>query len=194
MITVFLDIDGVLATDASYARWRKLCSSAGLKTESVTDHPLPVLSVLFDPDCLFYVRVLLAATRADVFISSSWRLHFEESKLRALLLAHGIAVRGITPVKWVPSKYTGKLEQHRGAEIADVIASQGLDPKACLILEDLEDVAPYNGRRVQTSERGGFQLPHLKRALFLLGWEKERAASFAEGVIASRIACKGAQP
>lgn len=187
MTTVFLDIDGVLATDASYARWEKLKGYLGLKNESFDKLPLAVLSVLFDPECLFLVRLLITATQAQVIVSSSWRELLPEARLRELLAVHRIIVAGVTPVRHVPFKYNdAKLVQHRGAEVHEVIVQRRLDPKSCVILEDAEDVFPYNARRVQSSEKYGFERSHLKRALVLLGWEPARAQTFIEGALLAR--------
>jgi hypothetical protein len=61
---------------------------------------------------------------------------------------------------------------HRGKEIQKIVGALGLAQEDFVILEDAEDVSPYNGRRVRTTfygNRSGFMEKHLRMALKLLG-------------------------
>jgi hypothetical protein len=88
---VFLDIDGVLNTPEDYARW---ALAAGAGEES-----------LFNPQLVARLNRITDATKADIVVSSSWRLFYSVrgghsfADLRGIFKRVGVAaaVLGPTP-------------------------------------------------------------------------------------------------
>lgn len=163
---MFLDIDGVLATQATYKAWRAVGGC-------MYDRPQHRTEVLFDPECVSLVQELLDQTQAQVVISSTWRNLYPWDFLTGLLADVGITspIVGRTPhIK--PKKMSQYIR--RGDEIHAWLMEQpeAISQKDILILEDEEDVRPYRNRQVQTTfygQHAGFREKHLKRALRLAG-------------------------
>ena len=174
MRVIFLDFDGVLATQASYNRWRRrmwLTTHDYLpRTRRGRDDFRAMLpgnaadaAELLDPDNCARVQRLCDIADASIVISSSWRKDHHLDVLRAML-----ADRGIT----APVLRATPVVGHRGAEIAAVVEAMGLTPGDLVVLEDEENVRPFGARRVQPTfhgPRAGFQDRHLAAALRLLG-------------------------
>lgn len=94
----------------------------------------------------------------------SWRLFWTQDTLTAMLASKGLTA----PIVGM----TTPNGDHRGQQILDTVTKMGLAPTDIVILEDEEDVAPFNGRRIQPTfdgSRAGFQDRHLTRALTMLG-------------------------
>ncbi len=154
---IFVDIDGVLATEDTWDRWYAEGRPSGARHR------------LLDPDCVACVQVLCDRVGGRIVISSSWRTLYDWHELVGVLRRAGLEapIIGATPI----------LEfDTRGAEIAAYIAQHGIDPERTVILEDAEDVAPLEHRCVRTLFRGegaGFRELHLDEALELLGYRAE---------------------
>lgn len=150
---VFLDIDGVLATEATWDRW---FADGGRPDRR---------GLLFDEDCVKHVQALCERLDAKVVVSSSWRELYSWEALVGLLRGAGLRapIVGVTPLH---------PDRHRGAEIAAWMASHGLEDGDVLVLEDWEDVSPLQHRQVQPEflgERAGFRREHLLAALAIAG-------------------------
>ena len=176
MNTIFLDIDGILATEATYRAvrtelWRRANPGRELPhrrpasvlppIETIRDAPIETVVGLLDPECCERVVQLQQRIEARVILTSSWRKVYGPEKLRDILGARGLVYESVTPVLG-----------HRGGEIRSEVERLGLAPETVVVLEDEEDVRPYNGRRVQPTfygPRAGFQGRHLRQALALFG-------------------------
>ncbi len=139
---VFLDIDGVLNSDAFFAR----------EPEANVDRDLDRLAVKrLDRIC--------AETSAKVVISSTWRLDMTQVELADLLALHGFAgeVVGTTP----------SLSGPRGGEIDSWLdAHRGW--RSFVILDDQDDMNRLRRRLVQTTMARGLLDDHVAPALALL--------------------------
>lgn len=151
MKVLFLDIDGVIATDASYRRWRRLT-----KRETFAA-PLADLHGLLDPVLCDRVRKIVTTTGAAIVVSSSWRSQFDEEALCEFLGAHVPRPIGCTPPR-LP----------RGEAVALWLDANGVRSEDVVLLDD-SDCGAMNGRRVQTSARIGVQRKHVERAIAMLG-------------------------
>ncbi len=150
---VFLDIDGVLATEDTWDEWFADGSPEAAKHE------------LLDPECVRMVQRLCDQLDASVVISSSWRQLHPLDALVRILERGGLSVKviGATPVRY---------DFDRGREIADWMAANNVGPNQILILEDAEDVDPFEHRTVRPRFRGaeaGFREAHYAEALRLVG-------------------------
>lgn len=176
MKVIFLDIDGVLATETTYNIWAR---------DSWTKHfptkPIPqgrswkawrnectritkVNEHLLDANCCANVQAVCDQTGAKLILSSSWRHFIGLPELSTLLALKGLTSPLIDK--------TTILGFHRGQQIKEKVEALGLAKTDIAVFEDEEDVDPFNGRLVQTSFNGsnaGFRAKHLRRAIKLLG-------------------------
>ena len=174
---VFLDIDGVLATQTTYNKWNKAgmeCSGRYWPYGDEARWPLNNQEeILFCPKLCKNVQTLCEATDAFIVLSTTWRILYGLEPMKELLLEVGITaeVVGETPDF---SHENGS----RGSEIQAWLQTQKeargeIDPRDIVILEDAEDVSPYTGRQILTTFNGpeqttGFTEKHLKKALKML--------------------------
>lgn len=168
MRTVFLDIDGVVATDSSYrnAPCIRVPQAWGPAETVWTDPP-----GLLVPGLVRNVQVLCETAGASVVISSSWRTMHPISDITLWLQSAGLTapIIGQTPRLFgVPANQPNA----RGLEIQQWVEANHLEPGDILVLEDKEDVRPYRARQVKTTSHGhrqGFTERHLRVALRLWG-------------------------
>jgi hypothetical protein len=84
MKTIFLDIDGVLATHKQYMMNRKKFWD---KNDIAKDLRIPYP---FDPKCVKAFNEILDATGADIVLSSDWREHFSLEDLDKIFKFNGV--------------------------------------------------------------------------------------------------------
>ena len=158
MKLVFLDIDGVLNSDAWFARSPPL--DWGL------DH--------LDPEAVARVDRLASATAARIVISSAWRLVYPLDELRAMLAAKGLRAPIIDRTPEIPADFAeGRV---RAKEIARWLGAQALRARgqegaveSFVILDDLENFGPLERFCVRTQFASGLLDEHVIRATALLG-------------------------
>jgi hypothetical protein len=156
---VFLDIDGVLNSDAWFARSPPL--DWGL------DH--------LDPEAVARVDRLASATAARIVISSAWRLVYPLDEIRAMLAAKGLRAPIVDRTPEIPAEFAeGRV---RAKEIARWLGAQALRPRrghdgaveSFVILDDLEDFGHLERYCVRTQFATGLLDEHVVRATALLG-------------------------
>lgn len=128
MKIIFLDIDGVLATDKEFMRnrdkfWKKHPAMAELKV------PYP-----WNEDAVKVFNEILDKTDAEIVLSSDWRLHWNLDELKGIFTWNGvkkypIAVTGDVFIG------TGNLEMTRASEIGDYIKE--FNVKNYVVIDDL---------------------------------------------------------
>ena len=84
MKTIFLDIDGVLATHKQYMMNRKKFWD---KNDIAKDLRIPYP---FDPKCVKIFNEILDATGADIVLSSDWKEHFSLKDLDLIFKFNGV--------------------------------------------------------------------------------------------------------
>ncbi len=181
---IFLDIDGILATHASYYVWLKaewstrnpgvpyphLRSRAASDFEDSVLHAVPAQSAfLLDAECCARVQRLCDLTGSAIVVSSAWRAAYSLKALKEMFAINGLTadIIGATPTQG----------SHRGTQISTVVDRMRLAEEDFVILEDNEDVSPFNHRRVKpkfTGPSAGFQERHLVQALGLFGWRSSK--------------------
>lgn len=166
-VVVFLDIDGVLATDASYVLW----DATG---RSKDEHPL-------DRTLVAALDAILVEAGADVILSTSWRYPHNfgyERTIRHLRDAGlTVPVIGHTPMpgecRYDMRKMSSRLP--RGYEIFQVVEDLMLCPEDFIILDDDREagrVPPskpqFMSRWIKTKESTGLTKKHLERLRSML--------------------------
>ena len=128
MKIIFLDIDGVLATDKEFMRnrtkfWKKHPAMAELKV------PYP-----WNEDAVKVFNEILDKTNAEIVLTSDWRLHWNLDELKGIFTwnnvkKYPIAVTGDVFIG------TGNLEMTRASEIGDYIRE--FNVKNYVVIDDL---------------------------------------------------------
>ena len=149
---VFLDIDGVLASQASYNRYKSTFAPVGVNPQM--DHRY------LDRYCTQRVQTLCDVAGASIVVSSDWRLGYDTDDLIGMLREAGLTaeVKGITP-----------SGGSREAEVRSWMNDHGLDDDAVVILEDARDMGHLKWRQVQPLYAVGFTESDLVDALSLWG-------------------------
>lgn len=154
---LFLDIDGVLATSATYRR----CTCPHLKQW------IPVDEVgwhredeLLGASQVKWLNILLRLSGARLVLSTSWREQVPYARLAELLRMAGVETE--------ISGYTPPAGERRD-EIAEWMREHDVAPEDVVILEDREAMGDLEGRTVRTTMRLGLGRRHVRRALALWG-------------------------
>lgn len=148
---LFLDIDGVLNS----AEWFLRMNRDALSREPIHN--------MLDPECVRRLNGLLEKSRAQVVVSSSWRILHSVSEIEAALKTVGFvgSIIGSTP------KYLGC----RGAEIAKWLWVEGRAESDIAILDDDSDMAHLTPFLVRTSWSIGLTDRDCERAMALFAAE-----------------------
>lgn len=145
---LFLDIDGVLNSEAWFAQQR----GRGLSIISNR-------AELIDPVAVGYLNRIVAATGCRVVLSSSWRLHASLSDVRGWLEGAGY----MGPL----NDRTPRLGSSRGAQVAAWLGAKGAS--AYVILDDEPEANSHPGRWVVTRYAEGLTAREADEATRLLG-------------------------
>ena len=174
MKVVFLDIDGVLNSQA----WFDRQANEGLTGFDPSDEEAWL--TMLDPDCVVRLDRLVAAHDAKVVISSSWRQLLEPSTIARLLARRGFRgeVIGATTTS---NALTPTRKTQRGDQIAHWLATASVtsDVTSFVILDDDEDMVHLAPRHVKTAWAKGLTEDDAARASELLAerlLEREPAA------------------
>lgn len=148
---LFLDFDGVLATDNYYD---KLCF-ANLKTKDSWGR-------FFDPICCNYLQDVVSKTDASLVITSSWRNYLSCFQLILMWNLRGLPgkIIGITP----------KYSIHRGIEI-NAWLSHHKDVSNYVIIDDMDYLqfeAEHHSHLVTCDHFKGLQIDTCLKAIEIL--------------------------
>jgi hypothetical protein len=119
MKTIFLDIDGVLATHKQYMMNRRKFWE---KNEIAKDLRIPYP---FDPKCVKVFNEILDATDADIVLSSDWKEHFSLEDMNKIFKFNGVNKSPInTTINEVAS--FGNQTMNRAYQIGKYITDYGI--------------------------------------------------------------------
>jgi histidinol phosphatase-like enzyme len=155
---IFLDFDGVLNNREWLAKQTDLFDSK--------NH--------FDPDAIRRLNSLVAATGAEVVVSSSWRIwNVTKYPMERLLQSVGFKyeILGTTPVMNCDEHRDDGFEcsdAHRGYEIDTWLTRNNAHDRSFVIIDDDSDMAPHGDRLVQTSMSTGLKMEHFCKALAVI--------------------------
>lgn len=153
MKLIFLDIDGVMVTHATWGQRR--------------DHG----HANADPTCIAVLNHIIAQTGADIVVTSVWRLDRNLAELREIINLHfGITGRVVDRTPRLIKKQDGiYVAQERGEEIAAWLNDYERYPiESFVILDDDADMGALKDRLVQTSFERGLTMADAERAIELL--------------------------
>lgn len=175
MRVVFLDIDGVLNSEAYLLKidgqHRALGHTDPTRSKSETCVCYR-LERQIDDDAVARLNRVVAATDAKVVISSSWRKLLEPTELLAILARHGFVgeIIGETPrgdEEELRATYEYPKHHYRGYEI-DYWLRQHPEVDRYVILDDGSDMEMHTHRLVQTDAQEGLLDEHADLAIAML--------------------------
>jgi hypothetical protein len=128
MKTIFLDIDGVLATNTQFSMnrakfWRRNPNMEELNV------PYP-----WDKGAVDVFNEILEATGAEIILSSDWKLYFSLNNLNEIFQFNGVnkSPIGVTSNLFIAS---GNLEMTRAGEIKEYITEHNIENY--VVIDDL---------------------------------------------------------
>lgn len=166
MNLVFLDIDGVLNSDAWFAR--------SPPRDWGLDH--------LDPEAVARVDRLASDTGARIVISSTWRLVYPLQQIRAMLAAKGLRAPIVDRTPEIPAEFAEgrvraqEIERWLNAHELRVRRGEGGVIESFVILDDLEDFGHLEGHCVRTRFATGLLDAHVVRATAILAGSALAAA------------------
>lgn len=119
MKTIFLDIDGVLATHKQYMMNRnKFWDKNDIAKELKIPYP-------FDPKCVKIFNEILDATGADIVLSSDWKIHFSLEDLDLIFKFNGV---NKSPIDITTNDVVsfGNLVRNRAYQIGEYIQTHNI--------------------------------------------------------------------
>lgn len=170
---IFLDVDGVLNCDATFAREPSEHTKNLPKNCPEEERLFARMKDMLEPEMVERFNSLVERSGAEVVVSSSWRLHFESfERLRFFFEAIG----GIVPGKIIamtPRVYPGMRFSEsplRGKQIQAYLDENhnGEDDLRIVILDDNDEMAHLRPRFVRTNERFGLTETDVQEALKIL--------------------------
>jgi len=152
--TIFLDIDGVLATDKQFFMSRaRYHGKSPVAAELGVPYP-------FDPGCVDKLNQILRDTGARIVLSSDWRLHWSLSDMALIFRMNGVES---VPYDATTNLPMANLEMARAAEIGDYVSENGLTD--FVVIDDL-NVGKFMAR---TGEQDKFFMTRSSEGLKQVG-------------------------
>ena len=166
MKIIFLDIDGVLNSDAYCASDLYKEATAGMSDAEVM---LIAHHLHLDPDAIKLMNDLVDRSGAEVVLSSTWRTKYSPNEMTDMLKGRGATfkITDSTPVLF------GKLSERipRGKEIGEYLKKLSAQPESFVILDDYEDMLKLKTNLVRTDSRYGLTIANVNKALKILNGE-----------------------
>lgn len=166
MKIIFLDIDGVLNTEAFSVAFWEFCKIQNIaRPQAKSDANIIMrdeFGIRFDPMALRALKLIIEKTEAKIVISSTWRLSgCEVMKLMWEMRDLPGEVIDITP------SFNTIAGTCRGDEIADWI--KGNDVSSYVIIDDDSDMLPEQlNNFVQTQHEYGLTFNDAEKAISIL--------------------------
>lgn len=161
MAIIFLDIDGVLATNLQFQmNAQKFQDKHAWADELRVPYP-------FDPGCVKIINEILEETDAEIVLSSDWKLHWNILELHEIFKQNGVIKSPRTTTLNVTAEEFD-LEEERAYQIGEFIKK--FKPKQYVIIDDLEvgskmETLEAAERYVKTRDREGLKQTGVKEKI-----------------------------
>jgi hypothetical protein len=156
MKTIFLDIDGVLATHKEFmmnrTKFRKKYSTA---MELRIPYP-------FNSGCVKVLNEILQETDAEIVLSSDWRLHWNLEELDKIFKFNGVIKSPTGATGFSKRKMSSDLEDDRTWQIKSYIEAQNITN--WVAIDDL-NLSGLGDRFVMTRDNEGLKQTGLKNKI-----------------------------
>jgi hypothetical protein len=150
MSIIFLDIDGVLATEKQYYQNK---SKFQHRNKWAKELGVPYS---FDKKCVDIFNEILSITDAEIILSSDWRLKFDLIQLDTIFKGNGI-IKSPRMFTKVEPKSFGNISENRAWEIE--LCVNDLNLKNYVIIDDLSlsNYLKNSDKFVQTIDNEGIK-------------------------------------
>lgn len=161
MAIIFLDIDGVLATNLQFQMNKQKFQDKHTWADELRV-PYP-----FDAGCVKILNEIIETTDAEIVLSSDWKLHWNILELHDIFLQNGVIKSPRTTTLNITASGFD-LEEERAYQIGEFIKK--FKPKQYVIIDDL-DVGPKmetlegQERFVKTRDREGLKQTGIKEKI-----------------------------
>ena len=155
--TIFLDLDGVLATEREFLRNRKKFHEK---------HPLAKelnIPYPFNPGCVKILNEIIEETNCELVLTSDWRLHWNFDDIYKIFEFNGVNKNPINKTDFSPIGGFLELEKNRINEINNFI--QKYDINHYVIVDDLDMDKHEIERFVKTKGNEGLKQIGIKKKI-----------------------------
>ena len=161
MAIIFLDIDGVLATNLQFQMNKQKFQEKNAWADELRV-PYP-----FDPGCVKILNEIIETTDAEIVLSSDWKLHWNILELHEIFKSNGVIKSPRTTTLDLTNPNYG-LEEERAYQIDTFI--KRFKPKKYVIIDDLEvgskmETLEGQDRYVKTRDREGLKQTGVKEKI-----------------------------
>ena len=127
---IFLDIDGVLATDREFMMNRNKFTQ---KNPWAKELRVPYG---WNKDCVNIFNEILEATGAEIVLSSDWRMHWELEDLSKIFIGNEVIKSPVSVTHQYKRKMSSELEDDRSYQIKEWIEKN--KPDTWVAIDDLK--------------------------------------------------------
>jgi hypothetical protein len=154
---IFLDIDGVLTTDAEYMRsrtkfWDKYDEAKQLRI------PYP-----FNPGCVKVFNEILEKVDVDIVLSSDWRRHYTLEELDKIFKFNKVIKSPMATTEICPCSFS-QLDKNRAHEIELYVNKYKIEKYVIIDDLDLEYFCPVE-HFVKTTDREVIKQSNIKQKI-----------------------------
>jgi hypothetical protein len=153
MKIIFLDFDGVLNSN----EFNKKANLSGTLDMSNVSWWVEMV----DPIAVARLNTIIEKTDAKVVVSSSWRLYNSVEMLTEIL--HHVGFKGEI-IDLTPKRY----DSRRGKEIKKFLETTPIKVDKFVVIDDDEDIWPFELKTVQTDIKYGLLDDHVDQAIKML--------------------------
>lgn len=153
---IFLDIDGVLATNIEFNRVRRKFWDKYDKAETL-HIPYP-----FNPRCVEIFNEILEETGASIVLSSDWRLHWNLDELRQIFEFNNVIKSPFDTTKELDSNMYITLEEERSAQIENYVKTHQIENYVIIDDLDMKRNLMDDEKFIKTTSREGLKQTNIK--------------------------------
>ena len=156
MRTIFLDIDGVLATDREFMMNRNKFMQ---KNPWARELRVPYG---WNKECVTIFNEILEATDATIVLSSDWRMHWELEDLNKIFIGNGVIKSPEFVTHQYKRKMSSDLEDDRSYQIKEWVNHN--KPEKWVVIDDL-DLSSLGENFILTRSSEGLKQTGLKEKI-----------------------------
>lgn len=159
MKVIFLDIDGVLATNKEFAMNRTKFQSKHPEAKEI-HIPYP-----FNPGCVKIFNEILEETNSIIVLSSDWRLHWDLNDLDKIFKFNGVNKSPVAITSKMKRKLSSDLEDDRSFQIKTYVDE--MLPDTWVAIDDMK-LTSLGVNFVRTKDNEGLKQIGIKNKIITI--------------------------